>query len=88
MERKRKENVDKKPRVPVEKKPRVPVEKIALYVQRLCEVDNNIKNVIMVIMSKFHNRDIEKFANKYYMHSTNYGVRRAATLLMLFLPRH
>ncbi len=59
----------------------VSIEKIAYYVKRLYQRDEDIKNVISVIRSQFRYKDIKEFASKYRECNNDDDVRYIANLL-------
>ncbi len=67
-------------------KKRVSMEKIAYYVKRLYQRDENVKNIILVIRSQFRDKDIKAFASKYRECNNDDNVRYIANLLYLTSP--
>lgn len=70
------------------KKRDVSVGKIAFYVKNLCKKDTEVGKVILVIKSKFCDRDLKAFADKYHEHCTDDNVRHVANLLWSVSPKN
>ena len=69
------------------KKRDVSAGKIAFYVKNLCKEDSEVGNVVLVIKSKFYNRDLKAFADRYHEYCTDDNVRHVANLLWSVSPK-